>query len=142
MKKIILSICTAAMFGIGTAQAQQQDSTSTQYKTEEKQDEVSDDVEDAADDASDNMQQTGDEIERDAEKAGNEVEQEMDQAGDKVEEGAEEAGDKVEEGQDVIILESMKMEIPITAEVSGTVKEVKVNIGDFVNEGDVLLVLV
>ncbi|MED1472499.1 MULTISPECIES: acetyl-CoA carboxylase biotin carboxyl carrier protein subunit [Bacillus] len=48
-------------------------------------------------------------------------------------------GDKVEEGQDVIILESMKMEIPITAEVSGTVKEVKVNEGDFVNEEDVLI---
>ncbi|MBI0576823.1 acetyl-CoA carboxylase biotin carboxyl carrier protein subunit [Neobacillus cucumis] len=48
-------------------------------------------------------------------------------------------GDKVEEGQDVIILESMKMEIPITAEVSGTVKEVKVNEGDFVNEEDLLI---
>ena len=48
-------------------------------------------------------------------------------------------GDKVEEGQDVAILESMKMEIPIAAEFDGTVKEVKVNEGDFVNEGDVIL---
>ena len=47
-------------------------------------------------------------------------------------------GDQVEEGQDVVILESMKMEIPIAAEFDGTVKEVKVNEGDFVNEGDVL----
>jgi acetyl-CoA carboxylase biotin carboxyl carrier protein len=49
------------------------------------------------------------------------------------------AGDQVEEGQDVVILESMKMEIPIAAEFDGTVKEVKVNEGDFVNEGDVIL---
>jgi acetyl-CoA carboxylase biotin carboxyl carrier protein len=48
-------------------------------------------------------------------------------------------GDKVEEGQDVAILESMKMEIPIAAEFDGTVKEVKVNEGDFVNEGDVIV---
>jgi acetyl-CoA carboxylase biotin carboxyl carrier protein len=48
-------------------------------------------------------------------------------------------GDQIEEGQDVAILESMKMEIPIAAEVDGTVKEVKVNEGDFVNEGDVIV---
>ncbi|WP_077213077.1 acetyl-CoA carboxylase biotin carboxyl carrier protein subunit [Bacillus dakarensis] len=50
-------------------------------------------------------------------------------------------GDQVQEGQEVVILESMKMEIPIEAEASGTVKELKVNEGDFVNEGDVLLVI-
>ncbi|MBT2727984.1 acetyl-CoA carboxylase biotin carboxyl carrier protein subunit [Bacillus sp. ISL-75] len=50
-------------------------------------------------------------------------------------------GDQVEEGQDVVILESMKMEIPIAAEFDGTVKEVKVNEGDFVNEGDVIVVV-
>ncbi len=49
--------------------------------------------------------------------------------------------DKVEPGQDVIILESMKMEIPIQAEATGTVKEVKVEVGEFVNEGGVLVVL-
>jgi acetyl-CoA carboxylase biotin carboxyl carrier protein len=48
-------------------------------------------------------------------------------------------GDQVQEGQDVVILESMKMEIPISAEVSGTVKEVKINEGDFVNEEDALI---
>ena len=37
------------------------------------------------------------------------------------------------------ILESMKMEIPIAAEFGGTVKEVKVNEGDFVNEEDILI---
>ena len=35
----------------------------------------------------------------------------------------------------------MKMEIPIVADISGIVKEVKKNEGDFVNEGDVLLEL-
>lgn len=48
-------------------------------------------------------------------------------------------GDQVEEGQDLVILESMKMEIPIAAEVGGTIKEVKVNEGDFVNEEDLLI---
>ena len=51
------------------------------------------------------------------------------------------AGDNVGTGQDVIVMESMKMEVPLQAEAAGTVKEVKVNIGDFVNEGDVVLVL-
>lgn len=49
------------------------------------------------------------------------------------------AGDQVEEGQDVVILESMKMEIPIAAESDGIVKEVKVNEGEFVNEGDIIV---
>lgn len=50
-------------------------------------------------------------------------------------------GDTVESGQDVVILESMKMEIPITAEAAGTVKAVLVNEGDFANEEDVLVEL-
>ncbi|WAA13696.1 acetyl-CoA carboxylase biotin carboxyl carrier protein subunit [Fervidibacillus halotolerans] len=50
-------------------------------------------------------------------------------------------GEKVEIGQPVIILESMKMEIPIECETAGTVKEVRVQEGDFVNEGDVLISL-
>lgn len=48
------------------------------------------------------------------------------------------AGDQLESGQDVVILESMKMEIPIPIDENGTIKNVKVNEGDFVNEGDVL----
>ena len=50
-------------------------------------------------------------------------------------------GDEVEEDQDVVILESMKMEIPLAAEMDGTVKEVKINEGDFLNEGDTILVI-
>jgi acetyl-CoA carboxylase biotin carboxyl carrier protein len=50
-------------------------------------------------------------------------------------------GDAVKAGQDVIILESMKMEIPITAETAGTVKAVKVKEGDFVNDGDLVVEL-
>ncbi|MFH7832313.1 acetyl-CoA carboxylase biotin carboxyl carrier protein subunit [Bacillus luti] len=48
-------------------------------------------------------------------------------------------GDTVEEEQDVVILESMKMEIPIVSEKAGTVMKINVQEGDFVNEGDVLL---
>ncbi|MGM9922779.1 MAG: acetyl-CoA carboxylase biotin carboxyl carrier protein subunit [Bacillus sp. (in: firmicutes)] len=50
-----------------------------------------------------------------------------------------EKGEEVTEGQEVVILESMKMEIPIAAETNGTVTSVNVNESDFVNEGDVLV---
>lgn len=50
-------------------------------------------------------------------------------------------GDTVSEGQEVLMLESMKMEIPVESQGAGTVAEIKVSVGDFVNEGDVLLVL-
>jgi len=50
-------------------------------------------------------------------------------------------GDKIEEEQEVVILESMKMEIPIEAEISGKVREVHVKEGNFVSEGDVLITL-
>ncbi|USK56910.1 biotin/lipoyl-binding protein [Cytobacillus solani] len=51
------------------------------------------------------------------------------------------SGDEITSGQEVLMIESMKMEIPIESQIEGKVSEVKVNIGDFVNEGDVLLVL-
>lgn len=50
-------------------------------------------------------------------------------------------GDDVAEGQDVVILESMKMQLPVQSEISGKVKEVKVGAGDFVNEGDAVILL-
>jgi len=49
------------------------------------------------------------------------------------------AGDEVSAGQTVVVLESMKMEIPVEAEKGGKVKEVRVNVGDFINEGDTIL---
>jgi acetyl-CoA carboxylase biotin carboxyl carrier protein len=52
-----------------------------------------------------------------------------------------EIGDQVEEGDTVVILESMKMEMPVEAEDAGTVKEVLCEEGQAVNEGDVLVVL-
>jgi len=51
------------------------------------------------------------------------------------------SGDQVDEGMDVAILESMKMQLPVQAGASGKVTAVKVNSGDFVNEGDTLLEL-
>lgn len=50
-------------------------------------------------------------------------------------------GESVSSGQEVVMLESMKMEIPIESETEGEVTEIKVGEGDFVNEGDVLVVL-
>lgn len=50
-------------------------------------------------------------------------------------------GDQVESGQVVLVLESMKMEIPVEAEVSGEVATIHANEGEFVNEGDVLVTL-
>lgn len=50
-------------------------------------------------------------------------------------------GNEVKAGDTVIMLESMKMEIPVEAAEAGVVKEVKVDVADFVNEGDVLLVI-
>ena len=41
-------------------------------------------------------------------------------------------GDEVSEGQEVVILESMKMEIPVEAEASGVVKRVVISEGDFI----------
>ncbi|WP_217585504.1 acetyl-CoA carboxylase biotin carboxyl carrier protein subunit [Lentibacillus saliphilus] len=52
-----------------------------------------------------------------------------------------EEGQSVQENDDVVILESMKMEIPIAAESAGTIKAIKVAEGDFVNEGDVIAVI-
>jgi acetyl-CoA carboxylase biotin carboxyl carrier protein len=51
------------------------------------------------------------------------------------------AGDSVEDGDTLVILESMKMEIPVLAESSGTVQELRVNEGDVVQEGDVIAVI-
>ena len=50
-------------------------------------------------------------------------------------------GDNVDEGDTVVILESMKMEMPVEAEDAGTVKEILCEEGQAVNEGDPLVVL-
>jgi urea carboxylase len=52
-----------------------------------------------------------------------------------------EVGAAVVEGDELVILESMKMEIPVTAPSAGTVVEVRVAPEDNVQEGDVVLVL-
>jgi acetyl-CoA carboxylase biotin carboxyl carrier protein len=50
-------------------------------------------------------------------------------------------GDQVAEGDTVVILESMKMEMPVEAEDPGKVAEIRVEEGQSVSEGDVLVVL-
>ena len=52
-----------------------------------------------------------------------------------------EVGDTVEAGQAVCVLEAMKMENQISAEKSGTVKEIKVATGATVGAGDVVMVI-
>ena len=52
-----------------------------------------------------------------------------------------EVGAQVEVGDTLMILESMKMEIPVVVEVAGTVREISVQPGDVVREGDVLALL-
>ena len=50
-------------------------------------------------------------------------------------------GDTVEEGDTVVVLESMKMEMPVEAEDEGTVAEILCEEGQAVSEGDTLVVL-
>jgi len=50
-------------------------------------------------------------------------------------------GDAIAEGDTVVILESMKMEMPVEAEDEGTVSEIRCAEGQAVSEGDVLVVL-
>ena len=50
-------------------------------------------------------------------------------------------GVQVAEEDELLILESMKMEIPVTAPRAGTVREVRVREGEVVKEGQVLVVL-
>lgn len=50
-------------------------------------------------------------------------------------------GDEVEEEEILLIIESMKMEIPVEAPEGGQVLEIRVQEGQAVEEGDVLVVL-
>ena len=52
-----------------------------------------------------------------------------------------EVGDSVQEGDAVVILESMKMEMPVEAEDPGIVTEIRCSEGQSVSEGDTLVVL-
>ena len=51
------------------------------------------------------------------------------------------AGDVVSAGDTIVLLESMKMEIPVLTEYAGVVSDVAVHEGDNVQEGDVLAVV-
>jgi acetyl-CoA carboxylase biotin carboxyl carrier protein len=50
-------------------------------------------------------------------------------------------GDKVAQGDILVILESMKMEMPVEAPGDGTVQEIRCKEAQPVNEGDVLVVI-
>jgi acetyl-CoA carboxylase biotin carboxyl carrier protein len=50
-------------------------------------------------------------------------------------------GDKVTSGQEVAVVESMKMEVPLISGSSGTVSQVLKAAGDFLNDGDAVIEL-
>lgn len=50
-------------------------------------------------------------------------------------------GDQVSEGDELVILESMKMEIPVLSPEDGTVKEILVEENDVSNEGEAVVIL-
>ncbi|HEY2704644.1 MAG TPA: biotin/lipoyl-binding carrier protein [Candidatus Dormibacteraeota bacterium] len=52
-----------------------------------------------------------------------------------------EVGQQVEEDDTLMILESMKMEIPITTPVTGTIREILVKEGDVVQEGQTVAIV-
>ena len=52
-----------------------------------------------------------------------------------------EPGQRVSATDPVVVLESMKMEIPVLADVAGTVGEVVVQVGDVVRDGDPMVVI-
>ena len=50
-------------------------------------------------------------------------------------------GQSVKEDDEIVIIEAMKMELPVVATSSGTVKEIKVSVGESYQAGDVLVVI-
>lgn len=52
-----------------------------------------------------------------------------------------EVGEEVEEEDELVILESMKMEMPVETPVDGTVKEILIKEGDAVSEGQVMFIV-
>ena len=50
-------------------------------------------------------------------------------------------GDRIGRGEVVVLLESMKMEIPVLAEVAGTISKVSVAVGDVIQAGDLIAVI-
>jgi biotin carboxyl carrier protein len=51
------------------------------------------------------------------------------------------AGDQIADGDTLVILESMKMEIPVVAETEGTLTQLAVSEGDVVQEGDLIAII-
>lgn len=50
-------------------------------------------------------------------------------------------GDSVRDGDTLLILESMKMEIPVISPTSGVIRDLDVSEGDTVHEGDVIVII-
>jgi hypothetical protein len=101
MKKLFIMACTAGMLSFGVAQAQVQDTASTNYNSQRPVEQAGEDVEDAAENTGARVGQaadsTAEDVRQGAENVGNEVQQAADQAGQEVREGADKAGQEVKE---------------------------------------------
>lgn len=53
----------------------------------------------------------------------------------------QEVGARVSDGDDIALIEAMKMEIPVTASASGTVKQIVVKLDDMVAEGQIIAII-
>ncbi|HEY9566203.1 MAG TPA: biotin/lipoyl-binding carrier protein [Nocardioides sp.] len=53
-----------------------------------------------------------------------------------------EVGDTVAAGDQVLLLESMKMEIPVLTDQGGRIDKIRVGVGDVIQEGDILLTII
>ena len=52
-----------------------------------------------------------------------------------------EVGQEVEEDEELVVIEAMKMELPVVATDGGTVKEIKAKVGESYQTGDVLVII-
>ncbi len=50
-------------------------------------------------------------------------------------------GDRVGDGEDVVFVEAMKMEIPVTSTTAGRIKAILVNLDDVIAEGQVVAII-
>lgn len=105
MKKIILTACAAALFGIGAMAQGVQDTTSINQNLRSGAQEVEQETQEAGNQLRDNAEETGDEMKRDAQDAGNDIREGANdlrdgarETGQDIEQGAEEAGNEIRQG--------------------------------------------
>lgn len=97
MKKLILTGCAAALFGIASI-AQVQDTTSTNNNLRQGAEQAEEDVNQAGNELNQGAERTGEAIEQGAERTGDQIEQGAEKTGEQIEQGAEKTGEAIEQG--------------------------------------------